>query len=730
MQFGAESLISAKRLTEFMELPEIGDDQNEGTSTSAAAGANGSTDNIPMTPQPPARRPSKAAIPVSARSASMQSLGSPVSPQSPNGSQYLGLPGQQQQQGPDVTKPVVEVINGTFAWDVAVSQGGATGKPAAGDGANKQRNDGPMPVQARQMNFSIVPARRRGNRANTGLVLDDPSPIPAEPPSGNGAAAGTAKPADLSKTAKGSTTSLIHVPKLRTILHDMTLQLKPGQLTAIVGPVGAGKSSTILAILGEMISQGGAVKMNTEHVAYCPQAPWIVSGTVRDNIVFGGEYDEDKFNQVVADCALTRDLELLPKGAESLIGERGVTLSGGQKARLSLARAVYHDADLFLLDDPLSAVDASVGRHLFEKTILGRLTRERKKAVLLVTHQLQFVKHADQILVLEDGKINVRGTWSEIVGDPSDKTNIGTPFIEVLKEFEKNADSGMDVDIDDLAMPGNEDSMPEKIVDEDDDESSDEEIPLADEEEEELGKSEGTMRVERLAAPRQVVRRLSLAPHPSNLPEDPMNLPDVRPSKSEKEKALVPADTAATANGSKESKPAAKDAKDDSHKEFVSEDRAVGSVKGGIYLEYFRRGGGRFAIVFLLIFMSIGEALRVSCDWWLSHWTSLSPQDQRDPRNMGIYGALVASLMTVALTRSFGFYWMTIGSSAQLSKDALHCVLGAPLWWMQVNPHGRVLNRFSKDLNQVDEMLPLTLFDFLQWCVFAPRCSGNLIFHV
>lgn len=700
VQFGAESMISVRRLGEFFALPEIGETEGDDGPTGASAAG----ESMAMLPS---RRPSKAAIPM-ARNPSNRSLPPGMSPSI---SQNLG-------NSSAGDSPMVVVRGATFAWDVAVSTGMA--KPAAAKGPEpvRQQNDGPMPVQSRALNFSIVPARRGGRPTNTGLVNFDPSAVPEQPPS-NGASA-PAPP--LAKTVKGSTTSLVHVPKLRTILSDITLELKPGTLTAIVGPVGAGKSSSILAILGEMVTQRGFVKVNTDKVAYCPQAPWIVSGTVRDNIVFGGEYDEAKFNQVVADCALTRDLTLLPKGADSLIGERGVTLSGGQKARLSLARAVYHDADLYLLDDPLSAVDAAVGRHLFENTILARLTREKKRAVLLVTHQLQFVKHADQILVLEDGHIASRGTWADIVGDPDDP--VGTPFIEVLKEFEKNAENGMDVDFDDLAekRDGEEHQDNVQVVinepdSEREEDDEDEDLLEDDEAEEELGKNEGTMRIERLSAapktPTGMARRLSLAPLPSNIDLVPLTVSDSK-------KKVVDGQNGTSGelpNGSGSEAPAAKSktgeaSKDEGNKEFVSEDRAVGSVKGGIYLDYFRRGGGPFAVIFLLAFLAIGEALRVSCDWWLSHWTSLSAVDQRDPRNMAIYGGLVAALMFVSLTRAFAFYTITIGSSNKLSRDALRSVLLSPLIWHQTNPHGRVLNRFCETRTETSSSACVNLLHF------------------
>ena len=135
----------------------------------------------------------------------------------------------------------------------------------------------------------------------------------------------------------------------------------------------------------------------TGKVAYAPQEPWIFSGSLRQNILCGLNYDVKRYNTVIEACALERDFSLFPNGDFTLVGERGVSISGGQKARVSLARALYTDADIYLLDDPLSAVDAHVSRHLFDKAINSFL---RDKTRVLVTHQLQYLKDVDQILVL------------------------------------------------------------------------------------------------------------------------------------------------------------------------------------------------------------------------------------------------------------------------------------------------------------------------------------------
>ncbi|KAF3817859.1 hypothetical protein GH733_013146 [Mirounga leonina] len=168
-------------------------------------------------------------------------------------------------------------------------------------------------------------------------------------------------------------------------LHKLNLVVSKGTLVGVCGNTGSGKSSLLSAILGEMHLMEGSVGVHGS-LAYVPQQAWIIGGSVRENILMGDQYDEARYLQVLHCCSLNRDLEILPFGDMTEIGERGLNLSGGQKQRISLARAVYSDRELYLLDDPLSAVDTHVGKHIFEECIKKML---RGKTVILVTHQLQ-----------------------------------------------------------------------------------------------------------------------------------------------------------------------------------------------------------------------------------------------------------------------------------------------------------------------------------------------------
>ncbi|XP_017043983.2 probable multidrug resistance-associated protein lethal(2)03659 [Drosophila ficusphila] len=219
------------------------------------------------------------------------------------------------------------------------------------------------------------------------------------------------------------------------VLDNINLSLKPPQLVAVIGPVGSGKSSLIQAILGELPAESGKLKVQGK-ISYASQEPWLFNASVRDNILFGLPMDKQRYRKVVKKCALERDFELL-QGDRTFVGERGASLSGGQRARISLARAVYRQADTYLLDDPLSAVDTHVGRHLFEECMRGFL---RDKLVILVTHQLQFLEHADLIVIMDKGKITAIGTYEEMLKS-------GQDFAKLLaKETQEKEESDQEQD--------------------------------------------------------------------------------------------------------------------------------------------------------------------------------------------------------------------------------------------------------------------------------------------
>ncbi|KAG0126624.1 P-loop containing nucleoside triphosphate hydrolase protein [Tuber indicum] len=193
--------------------------------------------------------------------------------------------------------------------------------------------------------------------------------------------------------------------------HDSDKTKAGSELVAIVGSIGSGKSSLLAALAGDMRKTSGNIKRGPR-VAYCPQYAWIQNTSVRENIIFGCEFKEDWYADVIDACTLQQDLDMLPDGDQTEIGERGITISGGQKQRLNIARAIYFDADIVLMDDPLSAVDAHVGRHLFDKAICGLL---KDKCRILATHQLHVINKVDRVVWMEDGRVEAIGTFNELM---------------------------------------------------------------------------------------------------------------------------------------------------------------------------------------------------------------------------------------------------------------------------------------------------------------------------
>lgn len=210
------------------------------------------------------------------------------------------------------------------------------------------------------------------------------------------------------------------------VLKDLNIKIPEGALVAVVGQVGSGKSSVLSAILGEMEKLTGVVQRKGS-VAYVSQQAWIQNCILQENILFGSVMQKQFYERVLEACALLPDLEQLPNGDQTEIGERGVNISGGQKHRVSLARAVYSGADIYLLDDPLSAVDVHVGKQLFEK-VIGSSGILKNKTRILVTHNLALLPQVDLIVVMESGRVAQMGTYQELLSKPLSLANLLQAF--------------------------------------------------------------------------------------------------------------------------------------------------------------------------------------------------------------------------------------------------------------------------------------------------------------
>ncbi|XP_030373817.1 probable multidrug resistance-associated protein lethal(2)03659 [Scaptodrosophila lebanonensis] len=418
-------------------------------------------------------------------------------------------------------------------------------------------------------------------------------------------------------------------------LQDINLRLRRTQLVAVIGPVGAGKSSLIQAILGELPAESGSLKLNGSY-SYASQEPWLFTGSVRQNILFGLPMDKDRYRSVVKKCALERDFELLPHGDKTIVGERGASLSGGQKARISLARAVYRRADVYLLDDPLSAVDTHVGRHLFDQCIRGLL---RRHLVVLVTHQLQFLERADLVVIMEKGKISAMGTYTTM-------KRSGLDFAELLTDPNK--------------------------VDEDEDKEAQGDI------------------WDRLSLPRSRRGSRSRSPRGSRFSSRSSSITSLN---SMAESLMYDAPMQ------------------------VQETRLQGQIGLGLYREYFAAGSGCFMII-LMIFLCLGTQLLGSgADVFLSYWVDKNNNAadfSSDPVDIYYFTALNLGVIVFTLTRTQLFYKLAMRSSTKLHNAMFLGITRAAMYFFNTNPSGRILNRFSKDLGQVDEILPSVMLDVAQ----------------
>uniref|UniRef100_A0A669E2P6 Multidrug resistance-associated protein 4 n=1 Tax=Oreochromis niloticus TaxID=8128 RepID=A0A669E2P6_ORENI len=395
-------------------------------------------------------------------------------------------------------------------------------------------------------------------------------------------------------------------------LHNVSITAKSHQLLTVIGPVGAGKSSLLSAILGELPHDTGTLKVRGQ-ISYAAQQPWVFPGTIRSNILFGKQLNPKKYERILRACALKKDLQLFPDGDLTLIGDRGATLSGGQKARVNLARAVYEDADIYLLDDPLSAVDAEVGKHLFEQCICGLL---KNKCRILVTHQLQHLRTADQILVLKEGHIMVQGTYSELQSS-------GLDIVSLLRSDEEAHSVGScSVDPEKLSL-----------------------------------RSQWTIR--------------SQGSHCSS---SSLLLPD----SSCTDQLPVVAQT------------------------ITEETRAEGNVSGHVYLKYFTAGCNTLVLMVIILLSIIAEFLLESSGL-ISNIVLLC-----------LLLGLTAAAVVFGFARSLVIFHGLVRSAQTLHNSMFSAVLHTPVSFFDVNPIGRILNRFSKDVSQMDSMLPITFVDFYQ----------------
>uniref|UniRef100_A0A8C2CY29 ABC-type glutathione-S-conjugate transporter n=1 Tax=Cyprinus carpio TaxID=7962 RepID=A0A8C2CY29_CYPCA len=438
-------------------------------------------------------------------------------------------------------------------------------------------------------------------------------------------------------------------------LDNINVMVPQGSLLAVVGHVGCGKTSLVSALLGEMEKQEGQISIRGS-VAYVPQQAWIQNATLRDNILFGRPYVEQKYRCVLEACALTPDLEVLPGGDQTEIGEKGINLSGGQRQRVSLARALYSDADVYLLDDPLSAVDAHVAKHIFDK-VIGPEGALKGKTRILVTHGISFLPQVDNILVMVDGRVSEMGSYQDLL-----KQN--GAFAEFLRNYS----------LEDI-IEDDEEEFPEDALSNHTDMVDNE--PVVNE------------------ARRQFMRQMSIM---SNDLENPKKMSRRRRCSERKHP---------------ESPTEKKELKVD--KLIQAETTETGRVKFKVYWEY-AKAVGPFLSLFICFLYGCQSASAIGANFWLSEWTNDAQhnrtQDQVSMR-VGVYAALGISQGVLVMFSSFTLALGKIQAARKLHQTLLDNKFHTPQSFFDTTPIGRIINRFSKDIYVIDEVLPSTILMFL-----------------
>ncbi|XP_025405942.1 probable multidrug resistance-associated protein lethal(2)03659 isoform X3 [Sipha flava] len=448
-------------------------------------------------------------------------------------------------------------------------------------------------------------------------------------------------------------------------LENINLTVRPGRLVAVIGPVGAGKSSLIQAILRELPLSEGNISVRGV-ISYASQDPWLFAGSVQQNILFGLPMDKERYKKIIKVCALKTDFEQFPYGDRTIVGERGVSLSGGQRARINLARAVYKQADIYLLDDPLSAVDTHVGKHLFEKCIKGYL---KEKTCILITHQLQYLTKVDQIILMENAKILAEGSYKELQVSGLDFTKLLGSSVEIAVVSDNES----------LNYTSTSSLNPHSLL-------------------------SRQVSVQSVASSNDDPKQFS------GIQEEPIE---------------------------------------------IAETRSSGNISLTVYSSYFSAGGNICKITFLLFMCVFTQVLASGGDYWITFWVNLeehvfhyvnnvdnnmltkmdnstftstdnstSTTDEVSNILLGwtisrqtciiVFAVFTFSMILATLIRSATFVSVCMKASMNLHNKMFNAITRATMYFFNTNSSGRILNRFSKDMGAIDEMLPIALMDCIQ----------------
>ncbi len=392
-------------------------------------------------------------------------------------------------------------------------------------------------------------------------------------------------------------------------LSNISLKFELGELYCIIGRVGCGKSTLLQALAGEMQIYEGSKISRFNSMSYAAQEPWIMDGTVRENIVMGLPYNKEWYQEVIQACGLIPDITSFRNGDLTIVGDRGIQISGGQRSRIGLARALYIDADVCLLDDPLSAVDVKVAKTIFYSAI-HHLAVNRNKCVILVTHQLQFVGSSKCILMQEGGEIVCFGSFSDCIEASGGK--IYSDIITIDDDGEQSADSNAEEEM-------------KQILN-------------------------GSLEKEELD-------------------------PEI-PNQDQREK------------------------------------RDVGIISMKTWKSYGTALGGIVPCCFLLLSFVAAQALLLFLIVCLGKWAEAPIEEQYTAYWLSMILSITGCVILSSVLRANISFYKVIKTSQLLHNKMLRSVLRAKIEFFDINPMGRILNRFSADVGILDETFPFTIHDF------------------
>ncbi|XP_048086707.1 ATP-binding cassette sub-family C member 12-like isoform X1 [Alosa alosa] len=474
-----------------------------------------------------------------------------------------------------------------------------------------------------------------------------------------------------------NTNNETHTSENKLTLRNISFTLPKGNLLGVCGNVGSGKTSLISSVLEQMhLLKGSVIADGT--FAYVSQQAWIFHGSVRDNILMGQPFNQQRYNDVINVCSLKPDLAILYYGDETEIGERGLNLSGGQKQRISLARAVYSNRDIYLLDDPLSAVDAHVGKHIFEECVKKAL---KGKSVILVTHQLQYLEFCDDVMLLENGEIKEAGTHTSLMKAQGRYAQLINNFqLEQTHEESKEPPADLQqIEVPELTADKHENNG---VINPEIQQLIKQEVT-----------QEGSVTWRTYHQYCKAAGAALGAVASTNPTTDPLltyweHRPNYRPSSH-----LLGAQTQLQT--------------------------------------LFSPTGSYILLFFMMLSFVLLVGTTAFSNMWLSYWLEQGSGSCANSTLEGasagdislnpdlhfyhmVYGLSVVAMIMFSLIKGYSFTKVTVHASSKLHDTMFHKILFSPMSFFDTTPTGRMVNRFSKDQDELDTALPINMDSLLQ----------------